>query len=148
MPSKQSKKPLNGLPVKTSDIKQDYANLKNIVAHTPLQFCERLSEKYHAKIFFKREDLQGVRSYKIRGAFNFICQLSKEDRKKGVVCASAGNHAQGVAFACKLLKIKGTIFMPKPTPRQKISRVKAFGNSFVELVIDGDTFDSASEIAR
>lgn len=136
------------LPLTVADIKRAYANLKNIVHLTPLHFCERLSEKYHAKIYLKREDLQKVRSYKIRGAYNLISGLSSADRKKGVVAASAGNHAQGVALACKLLKIKGTIFMPKPTPKQKIDRVKTFGNAWVNLAIEGDTFDEASALAR
>lgn len=139
---------ISQLSVSVADIKQAYKNVKNIVSHTPLQFCERLSEKYHSKVFLKREDLQKVRSYKIRGAYNFICQLNAKDRKKGVVCASAGNHAQGVALACKLLKIKGIIFMPKPTPKQKIERVKAFGNHFVQIIISGDTFDEANAQAK
>ncbi len=142
------KKSLENFPVNIQDINQAYANLKPVVLLSPLQYCERLSEKYQAKIFFKREDLQTVRSYKIRGAYNCIAKLTSKEKKQGVVCASAGNHAQGVALACKLLKIKGTIFMPNPTPKQKIDRVKAFGNSFIDLVLTGDTFDEASQLAQ
>ncbi len=129
-------------------IKKARQNLKNVVINTPLQFCDRLSSKYNAKIFLKREDLQTVRSYKIRGAYNYISQISQADKKRGVVCASAGNHAQGVAFACKNLKLMGKIFMPKPTPKQKIERVKNFGGNWVELILEGDTFDEANNSAK
>src|SRR5690606_30443878 len=115
--------------------------LKEVVAHTPLQYSQRLSEKYRASIYLKREDLQVVRSYKLRGAFNKISLLSEADRRKGVVCASAGNHAQGVAFSCKRLGIRGVIFMPEPTPRQKISQTEMFGQGYIEIVLTGDTFD-------
>ena len=115
--------------------------LAAIVAHTPLQHNQRLSEKYDASIYLKREDLQVVRSYKLRGAFHKINQLSEADRQKGVVCASAGNHAQGVAFSCKRLGINGVIFMPEPTPRQKISQTEMFGHGNIEIVLTGDTFD-------
>lgn len=117
--------------------------LRQIVVHTPLQYNANLSEKYQANIWLKREDLQVVRSYKLRGAYNKISSLSREELDRGVVCASAGNHAQGVAFSCKLLKIKGTIFMPAPTPLQKIKQVKFFGREYVEIVLTGDTFDDA-----
>ena len=117
--------------------------LEGIVLKTPLQLNERLSEKYGAKIYLKREDLQSVRSYKIRGAYNKISSLSLEDRKKGVVCASAGNHAQGVAWSCAKLKIKGFIYMPKNTPKQKIERVRNFGKEWIDLCLVGETFDDA-----
>jgi threonine dehydratase len=116
-------------------------NLKSVVLKTPLQFHKKLSEKFHAEIYLKREDLQIVRSYKIRGAFNLIQSLTEEQRKRGVVCASAGNHAQGVAFACKHLDIKGVIYMPAITPKQKITQVKMFGGNNTEIVLVGDTFD-------
>jgi len=98
---------------------------------------------FQANILFKREDLQQVRSYKIRGAFNKISSLSEEEKVKGIVCASAGNHAQGVAFACKQLNIKGLIYMPSPTPNQKIEQVKMFGGDTVEVILVGDTYDDA-----
>ncbi len=114
-----------------------------IVKETRVEYNRRLSGKYQCKVFLKREDKQLVRSYKIRGAFNVINSLSRNDRKKGVVCASAGNHAQGVAICCNYFKIKGTIFMPKTTPLQKIQRTKKFGKHFVDIQLFGDTFDES-----
>src|SRR5476651_1496043 len=115
--------------------------LKNVVKHTPLEYNAGLSEKYECEIYFKREDLQVVRSYKLRGAYNMISQLTAEELSRGVVCASAGNHAQGVAFSCKKLGTKGVIFMPEITPKQKVKQTEMFGNGSVELVLVGDTFD-------
>jgi threonine dehydratase len=115
--------------------------LKSVVLKTPLQHHRKLSEKYGAEIYIKREDLQVVRSYKIRGAFNLIQSLTDEQRKRGIVCASAGNHAQGVAFSCKYLDIKGVIYMPAITPKQKITQVKMFGGENIEIILVGDTFD-------
>jgi threonine dehydratase len=106
-----------------------------------------LSEAYKAKILLKREDLQLVRSYKIRGAYHKISSLSKEQLAKGIVCASAGNHAQGVAFACQRLQVKGTIFMPSPTPVQKLKQVKMFGIEQIETILTGDTFDDSYQEA-
>lgn len=125
------------------EIRRAAENLKGIVAVTPLQKNPNLSERYGAEIWLKREDLQQVRSYKIRGAFNKIQSLTDSERKRGVVCASAGNHAQGVASACSTLGIKGTIFMPVPTPNQKVRQVKMFGREYVDVVMTGDTFDDA-----
>lgn len=124
------------------------ANLKGVVNTTPLNKSLRFSDKFQSSVFFKREDLQLVRSYKIRGAFNKISSLSKEDQQKGIVCASAGNHAQGVALSCKILKIHGLIYMPSPTPNQKIEQVKMFGEDFIEVVLVGDSFDDAAYAAR
>ncbi len=118
-----------------------YNRLKNIVTRTPLQFNARLSERYNCEIYLKREDQQIVRSYKLRGAYNMISQLSTEKLQRGVVCASAGNHAQGVAFSCNKLGTKGVIFMPEITPKQKVNQTKIFGNGMVEIVLVGDTFD-------
>lgn len=117
--------------------------LRGIAAHTPLQENLNLSERYGANIFLKREDLQVVRSYKIRGAYNKMAALPKEELDKGVVCASAGNHAQGLAYACRKLGVKGVIFMPTTTPNQKVKQVKLFGKEFVEVVLVGDTYDDA-----
>jgi threonine dehydratase len=122
--------------------------LDGIVARTPLQPSKRLSKELDATVLIKREDLQEVRSFKVRGAYNKISSLSDEDRRRGVVCASAGNHAQGVAFACSELRIKSTIFMPAITPTQKIERVKQFGGGFVEVQLIGDSYDEASQAAR
>lgn len=115
--------------------------LKEVVKRTPLEFNASLSTKYNAKIYLKREDLQTVRSYKIRGAYNKISSLNASALAKGVVCASAGNHAQGVAFSCNKLAVKGVIFMPEITPKQKVKQTKMFGGSYVEIVLTGDTFD-------
>jgi threonine dehydratase len=134
----------NGTHVTSSlniDINAAAQVLKGIVLKTPLQFHRKLSEKFKAEIYLKREDLQVVRSYKLRGAFNLIQSLSEEHRGRGVVCASAGNHAQGVAFACRHLNIKGVIYMPAITPKQKINQVKMFGGDNIEIVLTGDTFD-------
>ena len=117
--------------------------LKGIATITPLVKNARYSKTFGANIFFKREDLQEVRSYKIRGSYNKISTLTESQIENEIVCASAGNHAQGVAISCKLLKIKGTIFMPSPTPSQKIEQVKMFGEDYVEVVLVGDTFDDA-----
>ncbi|MDR6943726.1 threonine ammonia-lyase IlvA [Mucilaginibacter pocheonensis] len=115
--------------------------LANVVKQTPLIYNRRLSEKYNCEIWLKREDLQVVRSYKLRGAYNMISQLSSEELSRGVVCASAGNHAQGVAYSCDQLGTKGVIFMPEITPKQKVQQTEMFGNGKVELVLVGDTFD-------
>jgi threonine dehydratase len=129
------------------DVDKAHEVLKDIVYHTPLQFNERLSEKYKATIFFKREDQQIVRSYKIRGAYNNIFSLDPAQRSKGVVCASAGNHAQGFAHSCSLLQIKGYVFMPQVTPKQKIQRVRNFGGDWVQIELVGNTFDEAAHVA-
>jgi len=121
--------------------------LKNVVVKTPLAVNNNLSAIYDANICFKREDLQRVRSYKIRGAYNKMATMSEEELSKGVVCASAGNHAQGVAFACQTMKVKGTIFMPLPTPGQKLEQVKMFGGEYIEVILFGDTFDAAKDAA-
>lgn len=130
------------------NIKKAALNLEGVAYKTPLNQNTNLSKQYAANIFFKREDLQVVRSYKIRGAYNKMSSLNDDEKQRGIVCASAGNHAQGVALSCKLLEIKGTIFMPSPTPNQKINQVKMFGEDFIEIVIEGDTFDDASNAAK
>lgn len=123
-------------------------NLDGVVLKTPLQFSINLSEKFQASIYLKREDLQQVRSYKIRGAYNKISHLNAQQKTKGIVCASAGNHAQGVAYSCQVLQIQGKIYMPKTTPKQKIKQVQLFGKSFVEIVLIGDTFDDTFHAAK
>jgi len=129
------------------DINKAYEVLKPVVLKTPLQFHRKLSEKFGCELYLKREDLQVVRSYKIRGAYNLIQSLTEDERNRGVVCASAGNHAQGVAFSCKLLNIKGVIYMPAITPKQKINQVKMFGGNNTEIVLVGDTFDECQAYA-
>ncbi|SHG27279.1 threonine ammonia-lyase IlvA [Flagellimonas flava] len=132
---------------KLSDIQEAAKTIGQVVSETPLQHSIRYSKNYDANILLKREDLQRVRSYKIRGAFNKISSLSPKELKQGVVCASAGNHAQGVAFACKHLGVDGTIFMPVVTPKQKIDQTKMFGGDRVKVVLDGDTFDDSYSAA-
>ena len=129
-------------------IEEAAEKLKGIASVTPLSKNARYSKQFGANIFFKREDLQEVRSYKIRGAYNKISSLSNNQIENGIVCASAGNHAQGFAISCKLLKIKGTVFMPSPTPNQKIEQVKMFGEEYVDVVLVGDTFDDAFHKAK
>ncbi|HEX5334811.1 MAG TPA: threonine ammonia-lyase IlvA [Propionicimonas sp.] len=121
--------------------------LAGVAARTPLQLNERLSAATGAYVWLKREDLQPVRSYKIRGAYNLISQLEESHRAAGVIAASAGNHGQGVAFACARLGIRGSIFVPATTPRQKRQRILALGEGRVDLVVIGDTYDEASAAA-
>lgn len=121
--------------------------LEKVIHKTPVSMSLRLSQLFNCQVFLKREDLQSVRSYKIRGAYNKMASLSNDERAKGVICASAGNHAQGVALSCKLLEIEGTIFMPATTPKQKIEQVQMFGDSFVSIKLEGDTFDDSHQLA-
>ena len=132
---------------KLQDISKAKITLEEVVTPTPLNKDMHLSNKYGADVLLKREDLQIVRSYKIRGAYNKSKCLKKEELANGVVCASAGNHAQGVALSCKMLNIKGSIFMPTTTPKQKIEQVKMFGNGCIEIIIEGDTFDDSNRQA-
>lgn len=134
---------VNAEQIKVEDILIASQRLKKVCAHTPLEHNRLLSDQYDCDIHLKREDLQIVRSFKIRGAFNTICSLTDEERKRGVICASAGNHAQGVAYSCHHLSIPGKIFMPTTTPRQKINQVKHYGGKFVEVILTGDTFDDS-----
>ncbi len=122
--------------------------LKNIVTGTPLQLNSNLSRKYNANIYLKREDLQVVRSYKLRGAYNMISTLPAEKLLNGVTTASAGNHAQGFAYSCKKLGIKGVIFMPVITPKQKVNQTRMFGEDNVEIKLVGDTFDDCAVAAK
>lgn len=129
--------------ISLENIRAAAENLKGVSVHTPLMKNENLSERFAAQVYLKREDLQPVRSYKLRGAYHKISSLSENDAKSGVVCASAGNHAQGVAFACRKLNINAVIYMPVTTPAQKIKQVKLFGKEHIEVVLKGDTFDDA-----
>lgn len=128
-------------------IYQAKESIQDVAVHTPLVKNENLSEEFSAQVWLKREDLQPVRSYKLRGAYNKIVSLDAHEKSKGVVCASAGNHAQGVAYACNKLNIKATIFMPVTTSQQKIKQVKLFGKDKVEVVLKGDTYDEAFHYA-
>jgi threonine dehydratase len=129
-------------------IEEAEQRLQGIASTTPLVPSARLSEQYAARVLIKREDMQAIRSFKIRGAYNKIASLSEQDRKRPIVCASAGNHAQGVAFACAHLGIGGTVFMPRITPTQKIERVEHFGGEFIEIRLFGDSYDEASAAAQ
>src|SRR6187399_2404240 len=122
--------------------------LKKIVNRTPLQFNHNLSRKYNCNVYLKREDLQVVRSYKLRGAYNMMSSLPAEQLHNGVVCASAGNHAQGFAYSCKKLNVKGVVFMPVITPNQKINQTKMFGESNVVIKLVGDNYDECAVAAK
>lgn len=132
----------------TFDYNKAVERLKPVVNRTPLAFSHNLSKRYGANIYLKREDLQVVRSYKLRGAYNMISSLPPEQLQNGVVCASAGNHAQGFAYSCKKLGIKGVVFMPIITPQQKIQQTKMFGEDFIEIILIGDTFDDCAVAAK
>lgn len=136
------------LPVSVTDVDAAALRLAGVISETPLQYNERLSAATGAEVWLKREDLQPVRSYKIRGAFNLIAQLSEAERAAGVIAASAGNHGQGVAMACAALGIRGRIFVPTTTPRQKRDRMRHFGREFIELVVVGDSYDESSAAAQ
>ncbi|KAA0117792.1 threonine ammonia-lyase IlvA [Streptococcus sanguinis] len=133
--------------LRAKDITHAHKVLKDVVVNTPLDYDHYLSEKYQAKIYLKKENMQRVRSFKLRGAYYAISQLNEEERQRGVVCASAGNHAQGVAYTCKEMKIPATIFMPITTPQQKIGQVRFFGGEFVDIKLVGDTFDASAKAA-
>ena len=124
-------------------VQEAKSKLEGVAYKTPLMKSLNLSDRFAATILLKREDLQLVRSYKLRGAYNKIWNLSEDQKKNGIVCASAGNHAQGVAYSCMVLGIQGTIYMPSTTPKQKIKQVELFGKSNIKIVLAGDTFDDA-----
>jgi len=133
--------------ISVENIYKAKVRLKKVATHTPLLKNAFYSEKYGCQVYLKREDLQVVRSYKIRGAYNKMISLSKKELSKGIICASAGNHAQGVALACHTLQSHGIVFMPTTTPQQKIKKVKSFGKEFIEVRLIGDTYDDAYQQA-
>jgi threonine dehydratase len=122
--------------------------LKNVVVRTPLALNQNLSRRFQCAVYLKREDLQVVRSYKIRGAYNMMSSFPPEVLQRGVVCASAGNHAQGFAYSCKKLNVKGVVFMPIITPKQKVDQTRMFGENFIEIRLFGDTFDDCAVAAK
>lgn len=134
--------------ISVENIYKAKVRLNKVAIHTPLVKNENLSEINNCNLYLKREDLQVVRSYKIRGAYNKISTMPKAELANGIVCASAGNHAQGVAYACKMLGVHGTIFMPSTTPQQKVNKVKFFGKEQVDIVLVGDTYDAAAAESR
>ena len=129
------------------DVRAAAERLRGVAARTPLEHSERLSELVGADVWLKREDLQPVRSYKLRGAYNFIASLDEGDRAKGVVCASAGNHGQGVAYTCRRLGVQCRVVLPRTTPRQKREQIKALGGGCTTIVVEGHTYDDAHEAA-
>ncbi|MBV9513256.1 MAG: threonine ammonia-lyase IlvA, partial [Mycobacteriaceae bacterium] len=134
-------------PLTAADIDAAAKRISGVVAPTPLQVSERLSAATGATVYLKREDLQSVRSYKLRGAYNLLMQLSDDERAAGVVCSSAGNHAQGFAHACRSMGIKGRVYVPRKTPKQKRDRIRFHGGEFIELIAVGSTYDLAADAA-
>jgi threonine dehydratase len=134
--------------VSIEGIREAALRLKNVAAKTPLTYSHTLSKKFQCQVFLKREDLQVVRSYKLRGAYNMLSTLPPEQLEKGVVCASAGNHAQGFAYSCKKLNVHGVVFMPVVTPKQKINQTKMFGEGFIKVELVGDTYDDCAAAAK
>src|SRR5215210_6536389 len=134
-------------PLSAADVHEAAARLEGVAVRTPLERNERLSELLDADVWLKREDLQPVRSYKLRGAYNFISSLTDAERANGVVCASAGNHGQGVAYTCRRLGVQCRIVLPRTTPRQKREQIKALGGTETTIVVEGHTYDDAHEAA-
>lgn len=135
-------------PLSAADIDNAAERIAPVITPTPLQLCERLSDITGATVYLKREDLQIVRSYKLRGAYNLLVQLTAEELAAGVVCSSAGNHAQGFAFACKTLGVRGRVYVPAKTPKQKRDRIRYHGGEFIDLIVGGETYDLAAAAAR
>jgi threonine dehydratase len=134
-------------PLSAADVEGAAKRIAPVVAPTPLQVSDRLSAATGATVYLKREDLQSVRSYKLRGAYNLLVQLTEDEIAAGVVCSSAGNHAQGFAYACRSLGIRGRVYVPAKTPRQKLDRIRYHGGEFVELIVVGSTYDMAAAAA-
>lgn len=134
-------------PLSAADIDAAARRIAGVVQPTPLQYSDRLSAITGAQVYLKREDLQSVRSYKIRGAYNLLVQLSAAEKAAGVVCSSAGNHAQGFAYACRVLGVHGRVYVPAKTPQQKRDRIRYHGGPFIELIVGGATYDLAAEAA-
>lgn len=134
-------------PLTAADIDAAVKRISEVIEPTPLQLSERLSVATGATVYLKREDLQSVRSYKLRGAYNLLMQLSEEELAAGVVCSSAGNHAQGFALACRSMGIKGRVYVPRKTPKQKRDRIRYHGGEFIELIAVGSTYDLAAKAA-
>ena len=130
-----------------TDIDEAAQRISDVVLRSPLEYSERLSEATGANVYLKREDQQAVRSYKLRGAHNLLMQLSAEEIAAGVVCSSAGNHAQGFAMACRSMGIHGRVYVPGKTPKQKRDRIRYHGREFIELIVTGNTYDEAAAAA-
>lgn len=145
---RRSEKVKTKIRMKIKQYSDAHERISGVVNHTPLTLMRRLSKSFSCNIYFKREDLQTVRSYKIRGAYNKIAHLEESNNRQLIVCASAGNHAQGVAEACRVLQKQGIVFMPLTTPKQKVKQVEHFGECFIKIVLEGDTFDDAFQAAH
>jgi len=134
-------------PLSAADIDEAAERISGVVLRSPLQYSERLSEATGATVYLKREDLQAVRSYKLRGAHNLLMQLSEDEKAAGVVCSSAGNHAQGFAMACRSMGVHGRVYVPAKTPKQKRDRIRYHGREFIDLIVGGKTYDVAAAAA-
>ncbi|KAA0115716.1 threonine ammonia-lyase IlvA [Mycolicibacterium sp. P9-22] len=134
-------------PLTAADIDEAAARIAGVVTQSPLQFSDRLSQATGAQVYLKREDLQAVRSYKLRGAYNLLMQLTPDELAAGVVCSSAGNHAQGFALACRSMGVHGRVYVPAKTPKQKRDRIRYHGGEFIELIVGGKTYDLAAQAA-
>lgn len=145
--SAELSRPPSVAPLTAADIDTAAKRIAAVVTPTPLQFSDRLSAITGARVYLKREDLQIVRSYKLRGAYNLLVQLSETELAAGVVCSSAGNHAQGFAYACRMLQVHGRVYVPAKTPMQKRDRIRYHGGDFIELIVGGTTYDLAAEAA-
>ncbi|ANW64668.1 threonine dehydratase [Mycobacterium sp. djl-10] len=148
MSAELSQDPRTVSPLSAADIDAAAQRIAGVVSASPLQFSDRLSQLTGALVYLKREDLQSVRSYKLRGAYNLLMQLTPEEIAAGVVCSSAGNHAQGFALACRSMGIHGRVYVPAKTPKQKRDRIRYHGGDFIELIVGGATYDLAAEAAR
>ena len=146
MSAELSQKRVSG-PLSAADIDAAAQRIADVALRTPLEYCDRLSEVTGARVYLKREDLQSVRSYKVRGAYNLLKQLSEDELRAGVVCSSAGNHAQGFALACRSMKVHGRVYVPGKTPKQKRDRIRYHGGDFIELIVGGRTYDEAAAAA-
>jgi len=135
-------------PLAASDVDEAAHRIADVVLRTPLEHSDRLSEATGAEVYLKREDLQSVRSYKLRGAYNLIKQLTEDELRSGVVCSSAGNHAQGFALACRSMKVHGRVYVPAKTPKQKRDRIRYHGGDYIELIVGGGTYDDAAAAAN
>ena len=134
-------------PLTAADIDEAAARIAGVVTQSPLQFSDRLSHATGTQVYLKREDLQAVRSYKLRGAYNLLMQLTPDELAAGVVCSSAGNHAQGFALACRSMGVHGRVYVPAKTPKQKRDRIRYHGGEFIELIVGGKTYDLAAQAA-
>ncbi|WP_319436471.1 threonine ammonia-lyase IlvA [Mycobacterium sp. RTGN5] len=134
-------------PLSAADIDEAARRISGVVSQSPLEHSDRLSQATGAEVYLKREDLQSVRSYKVRGAYNLLRQLSEAELTAGVVCSSAGNHAQGFALACRSMGVHGRVYVPAKTPKQKRDRIRYHGGEFIELIVGGSTYDLAADAA-